>query len=92
LANAEVYNNLHEEVHQLHNQLHPYVPPGVAEMDLDEHEDPEEPEAPAEDDDGDHGDVSNLDNDPMSRLVVVAQATRVSFVMTFCLVGLSGMY
>jgi hypothetical protein len=33
LANAEEYNdNLHEEVDQLHNQLHPFVPPGVAEM------------------------------------------------------------
>jgi hypothetical protein len=85
-------NNLHKEVHQLHNQLHPYAPLGAAEMDLDEDEDPEEPEAPAEDDDGDHGDVSNLDNDLMSRLVIVAQGTRVSFAMTFCLVGLSGMY
>jgi DNA repair ATPase RecN len=66
LPNAEEYNNLHEEVHQLHNQLHPYIPPGVAEMDLDEDEDPEEPEAPVEDDDdvdGDHGDVFDLDSD-----------------------------
>jgi uncharacterized protein YlxW (UPF0749 family) len=65
LANAEEYNNnLHEEVHQLHNQLNPYVPPRAAEMDLDEDEDPEEPEAPADDDedDGDHGDVSDLDS------------------------------
>jgi hypothetical protein len=65
LANAEEYNdNLHEEVHQLHNQLHPYVSPGAAEMDLDEDEDPEEPEAPADEDedDGDHGDVSDLDS------------------------------
>ena len=31
LANAEEYNdNLHEEVHLLNNQLHPYVPPGAA--------------------------------------------------------------
>jgi hypothetical protein len=66
LADAKKYNdNLHEEVHQLHNQLHPYVPPGAAEMDLDEDEDPEEPEAPANDDedDGGHGDVSDLDSD-----------------------------
>jgi uncharacterized protein YlxW (UPF0749 family) len=67
LANAEEYNdNLHEEVHQLNNQLHPYVPPGAAEMDLDEDEAPEEPEAPAEDNediDGDHVDVSDLDSD-----------------------------
>jgi hypothetical protein len=59
LANAEEYNDhLHEEVHQLYNQLHPYVSPRAVEMDLDEDEDPEEPEAPAEDDedDGDHGD------------------------------------
>jgi DNA gyrase/topoisomerase IV subunit A len=68
LANAEEYNNnMHEEVHQLHNQLHPYVPPRAAEIDLDEDEDPEEPEAPVEDDDddadGDDGDVSNLDSD-----------------------------
>jgi hypothetical protein len=34
LANAEEYNdNLHEEVHQLHNQLHPFIPPGAAEME-----------------------------------------------------------
>jgi chromosome segregation ATPase len=65
LANAEEYNdNLHEEVHQLHNQLHPYVPPRVAEMDLDEDKDLEEPEAPAEDEeDGDYGDVFDLDSD-----------------------------
>jgi chromosome segregation ATPase len=66
LANAEEYNDhLHEEVHQLHNQLHPYAPPGVVEMNLDEDEDPKEPEAPAEDDDvdGDNGNVSDLDSD-----------------------------
>jgi hypothetical protein len=69
LANAEGYNDhLHEEVHQLHNQLYPYVPPGAIEMDLDEDEDPKEPEAPADDDDvddvdGDNGNVSDLDND-----------------------------
>jgi hypothetical protein len=64
LANAEEYNDhLHKEVHQLHNQLHPYVPPRAVEMDLDE--DPKEHEAPAKDDDaiGDDGDVSNLDSD-----------------------------
>jgi len=68
LANAEEYNdNLHEEVHQLNNQLHPYVPPRAAEMDLDEDEDPEEPEAPADDDnddvDRDNVDISDLDSD-----------------------------
>jgi chromosome segregation ATPase len=68
LANAEEYNNnMHKEVHQLHNQLHPYVPPRAAEIDLDEDEDPEEPEAPVEDDDddadGDDGDVSDLGSD-----------------------------
>jgi hypothetical protein len=66
LANAEEYNDhLHKEFHQLHNQLHPYVPPRAAEMDLDEDKDPEEPEAPAEDDDvdGDNGDVFDLDSD-----------------------------
>jgi chromosome segregation ATPase len=48
LANTEEYNdNLHEEVHRLNNQLYPYVPPGAAEMDLDEDEDPKEPDAPA---------------------------------------------
>jgi hypothetical protein len=66
LANDEEYNDhLHEKVHHLHNQLHPYAPLGAAEMDLDEDEDPEEPEAPAKDDDvdADHGYVSDLDND-----------------------------
>jgi cell division protein FtsB len=94
LVNVEEYNdNLHEEVHQLHNQLHPYVPSGTIEMDLDKDKDPKAPEAPADDDedDGDHGDVSDLDNDHDERLVVVALATRVSFVMTFCMVGISGM-
>jgi hypothetical protein len=65
LANAEEYNNnLHEEVHQLNNQLHPYVPPGASEMDLDEDKDPEELEAPADndEDDGDHGDIFDLDS------------------------------
>jgi uncharacterized protein YlxW (UPF0749 family) len=66
LANIEEYNDhLHEEVHQLHNQLHHYVPPRAAEMDLDEDEDPKELEALADEDedDGDHGDVSDLDSD-----------------------------
>jgi hypothetical protein len=66
LANAKEYNdNLHEEVHQLNNQLHPYIPLGAVEMDLDEDEDPEEPEAPAEEDDSDgaNGDVFDLDSD-----------------------------
>ena len=68
LANAEEYNdNLHEEVHQLNNQLHPYIPPGAVDMDLDEDEDLEEPEAPADDDnddvDSDNVDISDLDSD-----------------------------
>jgi hypothetical protein len=67
IVNAKDYNdNLHEEVHQLHNQFHPYVPPRAVEMDLDEDEDPEEPEAPTEDDDdadGDNGNVSDLDSE-----------------------------
>jgi hypothetical protein len=55
---------MHKEVHQLHNQLHPYVPPRAAEMVLDKDEDPEEPKAPSEDDDvdGDNDDISDLDS------------------------------
>jgi hypothetical protein len=65
LAYAEEYNdNLHEEVHRLNNQLNPYVPPGAAEMDLDEDEDPEEPEAPV----GEHHDAANGDNANVSDL------------------------
>ena len=44
LANAEEYNeNLHEEIHQLHNQLHPHHLPGAAELDSEDEmdEDPE---------------------------------------------------
>lgn len=33
MAHAENYNdNQHEEVHQLHNYLHPFVPPSAAKM------------------------------------------------------------
>jgi hypothetical protein len=65
LADAEEYNdNLHEEVHRLNNQLHPYVPPGVPEMDLDEDKDPEEPEAPV----GEHNDAADGDNTNVSDL------------------------
>jgi hypothetical protein len=33
LENLQAYNNvLHEEVHMLYDQLHPNVPPEVAEM------------------------------------------------------------
>jgi hypothetical protein len=32
-------DNLHGEYHQLYNQLHPYVPPGAAETDIDFDED-----------------------------------------------------
>jgi hypothetical protein len=67
LAIAEDYNDNLHEVHRLNNQLHPYVPPRAAEMDLDEDKDPEEPEAPAEDDDedvdGDNANISDLDSD-----------------------------
>jgi len=37
LANAEEYNeNLYEEIHQLHNQLHPHHLPGAAERDSED--------------------------------------------------------
>ena len=65
LANVEEYNdNLHEEVHQLNNQLHPYVPPGAAEMDLEEDEEEEEvePEEEVELEEGDDP-MSDLDSD-----------------------------
>jgi chromosome segregation ATPase len=65
LAYAEEYNdNLHEEVHRLNNQLNPYVPPGAAEMDLNEDEGPEEPEAPV----GEHHDAANGDEANVSDL------------------------
>ena len=46
MANVEEYNdNLHEEVHQLHNQLHPFLGAtedddndGVSDMDSDHDE------------------------------------------------------
>jgi hypothetical protein len=70
LANAKEYNNnLHEEVHQLHNQLHPFVPPGAAEMEpsvivaddgMEAEEDPEMEEDESEDEDGN---VSEMDSD-----------------------------
>jgi hypothetical protein len=70
LANAEEYNdNLHEKVHQLHNQLHPFVPPGAAEMepgvivaddDLEAKEDQEMEEYESTNEDGN---VSGMDND-----------------------------
>ena len=67
LANAEEYNdNLHEEVHLLHNQLHPYVPPGAAEMDLEGYEEGEEEEvAPEEEVEPEEGNdsASDLDSD-----------------------------
>jgi hypothetical protein len=63
-------------------------------MDLDEDEDPKEPEALADEDedDGDHGDISDLDSNHDEYASSCAQATRVSFVLIFCMVGLSGMY
>jgi hypothetical protein len=71
LAHVEAYtDNLHEEYHQLYNQLHPYDPPGAAEMDIDFDEG--ELEAPTSaagnagannaTNDG-HDDVSDLDSD-----------------------------
>jgi hypothetical protein len=70
LANTEEYNdNLHEEVHQLHNQLHPFVPPGTTEMepsviatddDLEAEEDQEMEEDEGTDEDGN---VSTMDSD-----------------------------
>ena len=72
LDNAEEYNNnLHEEVHQLHNRLHPYFPPGAAEMELgaliadDEDMEVEEPEEPMQVDDSDDegGNNSGMDSD-----------------------------
>ena len=66
LANAEEYNdNLHEEVHLLNNQLHPYVPPGATEMDLEGYEEGEEEVEPEEEVDPEEGDdsASNLDSD-----------------------------
>jgi hypothetical protein len=70
LANAEEYNdNLHEEVHQLHNQLYPFVPPSAAEIepsvivaddDMEAEEDLE-----MEEDESTNGDVnvSKMDSD-----------------------------
>ena len=70
MANAVEYNdNLLEEVHQLHNQLHPFVPPGAAEMepgvivaddDMEATEDPMMEENESEDEDGN---VSEIDSD-----------------------------
>ena len=65
LANVKEYNdNLHEEVHQLNNQLHPYVPLGAAEMDLEEDEEEEEvePEEKVEPEGGEDP-TSDLDSD-----------------------------
>ena len=64
LANAEEYNNnLHEEVHLLNNQLHPYVPPRATEMDLEGYEEEEvEPEEEIEPKEGDDS-ASDLDSD-----------------------------
>jgi len=63
LANAEEYNeNLHEEIHQLHNQLHPHHLLGAAEIDSeDEMDEDREMEETASGDEGDEG--SGMDND-----------------------------
>jgi hypothetical protein len=74
LANAEDYNdNLHEEVHQLHNQLHTFVPPGDAKMepgvilaedDVEMDEDHEkEPEMEVNESDDEGGNVLGMDSD-----------------------------
>ena len=61
LAVEEYNDNLHEEVHQLHNQLHPFVPPEAAKMepsviladdDMEAAEDPMMEEDESEDEDG----------------------------------------
>jgi hypothetical protein len=59
---AEEYDdNLHEEVHHLHNQVHPYVPPGVVEMDTDDED--EDPKMEIDDSGDDATDGSSVDND-----------------------------
>jgi len=63
LANAEEHNeNLHEVVHQLHNQLHPHHLLGAAELDSEDEMD-EDPEigAAASGDEDEEG--SGMDND-----------------------------
>jgi len=63
LANAEEYNeNLLEETHQLHNQLHPHHLPGVAELGSDDEMD-ENPamEVAVSGDEDEEG--SNMDSD-----------------------------
>ena len=63
LANAKEYNeNLHEEIHQLHNQLHPHHLPGAAELDSeDEMDEDPELEAAASGDEDEEG--SGMDSD-----------------------------
>jgi hypothetical protein len=70
LANAKEYNdNLHEEVHCLHNQLFPFVPPGVAEMEPgvivadDDMEAKEDQEMEEDESMNEDGNVSEMDND-----------------------------
>jgi len=69
LAVEEYNDNLHEEVHQLHNQLHPFVPPRAAEMepsviladdDMEAVEDPMMEEDESKDEDGN---VLEIDSD-----------------------------
>jgi len=53
---------LHEEIHQLHNQLHPHHLPGVAELDSeDEMDEDPEMEAAASGDEDEEG--SGMDSD-----------------------------
>jgi len=63
LANAEEYNeNQHEEIHQLHNQLHPHHLPGAAELDSEDKMDEDlELEAAASGDEDKEG--SGMDSD-----------------------------
>ena len=56
LAVAEEYNvHLHEEVHLLHNQLHPLLPPD------DENDNEDEELEPASDEDG--GEIFDTDSE-----------------------------
>jgi len=63
LANAKEYNeNMDEEIHQLHNQLHPHHLPGAAEIDSeDETDEDPEIEVAASGDEDEEG--SGMDSD-----------------------------
>jgi len=53
---------LHEEIHQLHNQLHPHHLPRAAEIDYMEEMD-EEPEMEVAASEDEEGEGSNMDSD-----------------------------